>query len=234
MTFKMTSEEGEIAIKEILLTSQNQASQDPIPSQWTLSQRDDRSPSFPLPRRKERLYYDRNGIDSPRSEPENSLSNENDFANLEAFLNDTPKGATNCRKNAATNSDDEPTTRKSFVDGEDSGALRNVNGDVVGTYTFTATSDPMGHLLSRQSTLHPQAGASFRSRDGASDPTPRRILPSSMPSSLLDSTSRNHNSILEKSRKMAAQSKRQRTTRITSEGRSNRTLPPIERRYVIE
>ncbi|GAX24267.1 hypothetical protein FisN_4Lu594 [Fistulifera solaris] len=136
-------------------------------------------------------------------------------------------GSTSYKKNAAANPDDEATARKRLADGEDLGEFRHSNSDDLGNYT-SASSIPMGHSSSRQSTRHPSA--SSRNRTGASDPTLRDNFPTLMPSCLMDSASRNHNSILEKSRKMAAQNKRQRTTRKISEGRSNRTLFTIGRR----
>jgi hypothetical protein len=150
---------------------------------------------------------------------------------LEAFLDDTPMGSTTSKKNAATNSVDEPTTKIGFVDDEELGAFRLLNSVHIGNNTSAASNHPMGHLSSRQSMRHPPA--SSRNHAGLSVPTLRDNLPKSMPSSLMDSTSRNHNSILEKSRKMAAQSKSERTTRMLSEGRPNRTLLTIGRRYVI-
>lgn len=242
-------DEGEVHIREIVFGSQSQV-YDPIPSQWTLSQRDDRSPPFPLPRRKERIQHERIGFNSPQSESDNSLSHENDFANLEALLEDQQKVSATCIKNDASiaEKDDKPvgsTAKSPNVDPEEDTALacpahlRSTSNDDVADNNLTDVSGLMEHLPKRQSTFRlraetgicePSRSNAYANRSGVVDPTSRRLpckLPTAMVSSLLDSTSLNHSSILEKSRKMAAQSMKQRPTRIFKEGRSNSMLASI-------
>ena len=226
-------EDDEMLMKEIVFTSKGHASGDPFPSQWTLSQRDDRSPSFPLPRRKERVQHGRNGCNSPQSDSDNSLSPENDFANLEALLEDQQRVSANCTKNDATITEkgDGPIGARANRPHTDSGYspsphpdnLRNASNDAEHPTILHST----GRLQAETGINHPFQTTTNANRSSLIDPAPRRLQSSystGMVSSLLDSKSLNYSSILEKSRKMAAQSQKQRPTPMVQDRRSSSTL----------
>lgn len=248
-------EGGEVLIREIEFNSKNQAPYDSIPSQWTLSQHDERSPSFPSPKRKERVQRERNGLNSSQSESDTSLSHENDFANLEALLEDQQNVRANCAKNDATITDNDncPIGSKAKCLNADpdehpltcSENVRNASYDDVVNNNLIAANDVVEHPSKRQSTVRlrsdtgtsePSRTTAYANHSSLDDQASRRLhnsYPTAMVSSLLDSTSLNHSSILEKSRKMASQNRKQRTPHVIQERRSNATRSSITgTRYV--
>lgn len=229
-------DEGEVLIREIEVTSRNQAAYDPIPSQWTLSQQEDRSPPFPSLTRKERIQLERNGFNSPRSQSDDSLSQGNDFAVLEALLEGPHKDSAARIKTdriVADNEDKSIKSTRTFVDSGDntlSDPESSSNKDIEDARNNGSTTayDLIKHPSNQPSKFlsQPSRPTACANGPGLVDTKSHRLprkFPAVMVSSLQDKTGMNHNAILEKSRKMASKSNKKRTTRMIEEGQPHST-----------